>query len=164
MKMLDKSVLESLGMKYPTFLPYGTDIRGLSFLNGFSFYHRNYYYVMQGKFPYTDARKLFDSGISKRLAIREAGMGNGIDPEKWITSDAYQAIIEKEVLEWWQADPKPKSHDEFEAEINDLKDKMMKEDISLWYLKEYHIDTDEGLMYMINYLKEKDIHSVWSFE
>ncbi|SRR5579872_1194569 len=163
MKMLDKSVLESLGMKYSTFLPYGTDIRGLSFLNGFSFYHRNYYYIMQGKFPYMDAKKLWDSGITKQLSIREDGIGP-LDPTSRITSDAYQTIVEREALAWWKADPKPKTSSELNSELNAIKDKMMEEDISLWYLKEYHIDTDEGLMYMINYLKEKDIHSVWNFE
>jgi hypothetical protein len=164
MQRLDKSILEGLGLSRPRVLPYAPADQDIMFLNGFAFHHRNYYYAMEGKFPLKHAQLLWDGGHSQLLAIREDGHGNGGEPLQFATSDAYEAQVWAMGQEWMSkrgwADREAVGS--LDAKAIELKRLLLQDAPETFFLEQYHIDTSDGLIFMIKYIQSENIRTEWN--
>lgn len=128
------------------------------FLNGFTAYFRNYYIVVEGRMPLSDAQYIYNNN-DKSLEIRVNGHGNHVAPtfknsENDIVNDFGSRYIEEVGLT--QA-----IKGGFDKKCLELSDKLIKENPESFYIDCYHVDTWKGFEVLSKYIKHNNIKTKW---
>jgi len=155
-----KLLLSRVGVNFDD-IPYppSSDTKEVGFINGFAIYFYNYYFVLRGKFPALDAIKVYEEA-SKSLKIRAHGHGGGVDPRPWLTSDEWKLAM-KPMFDELVRRKKTETQEAIDADFEVRRKAAVDEKLEKAYLEIYHIDNSEGMLYMIDYIKNHNIHTIW---
>lgn len=149
-------LLEKSGVRFPSHLPYPAFYNhgSVGIINGFYMYHKNYYFVLNGKFPFTDAMKIYDT-VNKDWEIRATGNGNNISPAGYETCDEWEirakAFMDSTSVILGAG---------IEKQLTELKEEIFSKNPET-YIETYHIDTIDGLLYMVDYIRNNNLVTVW---
>ena len=151
--------MKSLGIKFDRHLPYEErdGVKNIGMCNGFFIYCKSYYYIVSGKIPFEMANYIFKNYDNKKFQIRVQGNSEKSKPDEWKTSDEYKEYVQNYL----------DSHDimdDFEGYAKIMKDKkaeLLENNSEEFYIEYYHIDTNEGLKVVIDYIKENNIRTIW---
>lgn len=145
-----KSVFEYLGIKKVDSFP----IQDIGCFNGFFIYPKSNYWVVIGKMPLKYANELYK--FRSILSIRVAGGHNDNKPIDFCTSDEYEEFKQE------QTGLLPLiSFEDFSNRIKNKKEQLMNENIDKFYINKYHIDELQGLVKIIEVIKEYNIITNW---
>lgn len=140
--------LEKYELPYPTKM----DVR---FANGFSVCHSDtYYWIIKGVFPLHIAREIQKK--AEELSIRIHGGHWDWEIDKFLT----HKNIESFQREYLQREVSLNLN-EFTKECERIREDCIKNDYENCYIKYYHIDTLEGLRYVLDIIRQNNIYTNW---
>lgn len=135
-------------------LPYPTK-RDIRFVNGFSVYHsETYYWIICGIFPVHIAKEI--QVKADELEIRLHGCNTNEDIDRWLTHPKLEAF-QREYIKGSTS----LELNEFVESCEEIRDDCLKNDYDNCYVEYYHIDTLEGLKYVLDIIRKNDIHTTW---
>lgn len=135
--------------------PKAQHIGEIYILNGFIAYHYNYYLVVNGKMPLTQAELMFDKYDNDKVLIRVDGGCEDCTPESWATHDKIKDFSGNIDFSLYMAvEGGLASIDE---EFKQLKRDLLKSDRKNFYVETYHIDTEVGIKIISNVIKGENV-------
>lgn len=135
-------------------LPYPTK-KDIRFANGFCVYHSGRdYWVITGKFPLNIADEISKKAID--LSIRV----NGGRCDDAITDFINHKKLDDYVSNYIQSKDKMGLSD-FVCKCESIKEEVLKNDYENCYISYYHIDTLDGLKYVLDIIRSNNIYTKW---
>jgi hypothetical protein len=151
--------MKSLGINFNRHKPYGEDScnKNIGILNGFFIYCRSYYYVVSGKIPFEMADYIFNNYNNDKFKIRVQGNAESYTPEKAKTCDEFEDYINN----YTDTHDIMKDVEGFGKVIENKKKELFNTIPEKFYIEFYHIDTEEGLKIVVDYIKNNNIKTEW---
>lgn len=138
-------------LRLPGFLTTEVKTRYVGHLNGFLFWRAWRYWVCEGLMPIANANEIYEQISS--LAVRAGGSCANPEPSTVATNPAFSERI-RVAMEAAERDKKDRKEAlrNIEANMHPLPSDEL-------FIPLYHIDTEEGLEKLVNYIRSHDVHA-----
>lgn len=138
-------------LRLPGFMTTEVKTRYVGYLNGFLFWRAWRYWVCEGLMPMANANEIYEQ-ISI-YAVRAGGSAANPEPSSVATNPAYAERIRAamEIAERAGGDVKERIR-YVEANVHPLPSDEL-------FVSSYHIDTEEGLEKLVDYIRSHDVHA-----
>jgi len=158
-----KLLLEQFGVTFPNNLPYPSDTyySSIGFYKGFCVYFKNYYYVITGAFQLSKIQPLYENReFIKHLEIRPAGLFWDTNPAAHAQHKTWDKLTE-DFLGKWLTIEDAADRKALENKITKAHEDLIFNEPGNCFLHMYHIDTIEGVIYMLKHISSEQPPTVW---